>query len=233
MAGAPAPVLVYVPWAEAASATYVNSPMPVPSQLPGSPGRASYTDGFPPQTFESILSGGTGPDGRDMNGVLKDITTNLVAWTGGQRPQFNATFATEYGGYAVGAIVAMANGTGEWINITSGNSNNPDTAAAATSGWVPLNKSGQIVVTATGATTTLTAVQAACNILSIGGAVNTDVVFPPWPGMWLVYNANSGTTTVTAGGAGSFTLSAGYFGIVIVSTGGNIYGTLAQPAFNT
>jgi hypothetical protein len=169
-----------------------------------------------------------------MNGVIKDITTNIVAWGGGQRPQFNSTFASEYGGYAVGAIVAMANGTGEWINTVSGNTNNPDTAAAATSGWFALTRSGQNSISVTGASTILTAVQAACNILSLTGSVGTTVQLPPWPGMWLVYNnITAGSVAIESTGSGSFLLPVGIFTIVIVSQGGNCYGTLSQPSFNT
>lgn len=234
MAGAPAPVNIYIPWAATATPTYVNSPMPINTQLPGNPGRASYADGFPPQTFESILSGGTGPDGRDMNGILKDLTTNIVALTGGQYSQFNSTFAGQYGGYAVGAIVAMANGTGLWVNRVSGNTNNPDTTAA-TSGWVPLAVSGQQSVAMTGGTITLSAVQAACNILIFTGSVSTTVVLPPWGYEATIVNATTGSVTITvvSTGSGSVVIPPGGFSKVVVPTNGNILGVLSQATFNT
>ena len=235
MAGAPSPVPILIPWAALASSTYAQSPMPVPSQLPGNPGRASYTDGFPPQTFESILSGGTGPDGRDMNGVLKDLSTNIVALSGGQYYEFNSTFATDYGGYAVGAIVAMANGLGLWINRVSGNTNNPDTTAAATSGWVPLAVYGQQSIPMVGGNITLTAVQAACNILALTGSVSSTVILPPWAMSWLIINATTGGATVgvQSVGSGSVIIPSGAFTMVLVDSSGNTYGTIQQPTFNT
>jgi hypothetical protein len=235
MAGAPSPVDIYIPWAATATPTYVNSPMPINTQLPSNPGRASYADGFPPQTFESILSGGTGPDGRDMNGICKDITTNIVALSGGQYYEYNSTFAGQYGGYASGAIVAMANGLGLWINRVDSNTNNPDTSPAATSNWIPLAVGGSQSVAMTGGTITLTAVQAACNIIVFTGTVSTTVVLPPWAREFTMVNQTTGSAVVTvqSTGSGSAVVPPGGFSKVVVLSNGNILGVLSQTTFNT
>lgn len=236
MAGPSAPVQILIPWANSASGTFVTSPVPQASQLPGSPGRASYTDGFPPQTFNEADAGGTGPDGRDENGVTKDITSNIVNYTAGLYATFSSAAATFWSGYPAGSILSMANGKGQWINSSgAANSNNPDTSAAATSGWSPLSVSGTQSVALTSGTTTLSAVQAACNLLKLTGTVGSNVVFPPWSRVWTVLNQTTGGVTVTASssGSGSFAIPAGGFCFVCVDASGNVTGTLSAPIFNS
>lgn len=236
MSGPSAPVQILIPWANSATSTYVTSPMPEPSQLPGNPGRASYTDGFPPKTFEQQAAGGTGPDGRDTNGVLKDITTNIVNYTAGLYASFSSAAASTWGGYPAGSVLSMANGRGQWINSSgAANSNNPDTSAAATSGWTPLTVSGTQSVAVTGFTTTLTAVQAACNLLKITGSVGSTIVFPPWSRVWTVLNQTTGSITITAlsTGSGSITIPQGGICFVCVDGSGNITGTISAQQFNS
>ncbi len=236
MSGPSAPVQILIPWADSASATFVTSPMPEASQLPGNPGRASYTDGFPPQTFEEADTGGTGPDGRDANGVLKDVTSNIVNYTAGLYAAFSSTAAAKWGGYPAGSVVSMANGRGQWINSSgAANSNNPDTAAASTSGWSPLTVSGTQSVALTGGTTTLSAVQAACNLLKLTGTIGSSIVFPPWSRVWTVLNQTTGSITITAisTGSGSITIPQGGICFVCVDASGNITGTISAQQFNS
>lgn len=238
MAGAPSPVLIVQAWAKGVSSTYVTSPMPVPSQIPTSPDRASYSTGFPPQTFVQQSAGGVGPDGRDLNGVLEDITSNIAAMTGGQLWTFNSTWATANSGYAVGAIVLMANSTGLWINTVSGNTNNPDTAAAATSGWVPLACQGMGTVSGLDSgTVTLTAVQAAPGFLIFTGTLtaNTTIVLPPWGRVWHVSNQTSGAFELifSSSGSGSAVIpNGGGVAMVAVDASGNTTGLAVAQSFN-
>jgi len=194
MAGAPTPVLILEAFASGAGSTYVTSPIPQASQQPNP--RASYTDGFPPQTVGAT---GTPPDVRDVNGVLKDLSSNIVALTAGQFNQFNAAVATQNGGYAVGAIVVAADGSGWWVNLVNANTNNPDIAAAG-SGWVPLDQYGVAAIAGlTNANVTLTAPQAGKDIVTLAGALtgNVQIIFPPWKSVWLVANNTTGSFTVT------------------------------------
>ena len=194
--GLPSPTLIITPWAGGATSTYRTSPIPTPSQQPNP--RASYTDGFPPQTSGAT---GTPPDIRDFNGALYDATSNILALTAGVDWGFQPALATELAGYPAAAIIATADGSGYWLNASgAANSNNPDTTAAATSGWVPLTQYGLGTVTGLAASNvTLTAPQAAKSIITLAGALtaNVQIIFPTWLKKWLVVNKTTGNFTVT------------------------------------
>lgn len=196
--GAPTPDVIIEPFGTNAAGSDITLPIPVPSQLPGNPGRASFNDGFPSDT---IGAGATAdPYGQDFNGILYMITAYLQALTGGQFWQYNSTWEAANSGYALGAIIAMAAGNGFWINLTAGNTNNPDTTAAATSGWVPLAASGSSSIALSNSNVTLTAVQAATPEIVLTGTLtaNVQVIFPPWVGpRWDVINNTAGAFTVT------------------------------------
>jgi len=195
MPGAPTPPTILAAFGFGAGSSYITTPIPFASQQPNP--RASYTDGFPPQTVGAT---GTPPDVRDVNGIMYSVTANIAAFSAGQFFQFNSSIATQDSGYATGAIVASADLTGLWINQTSGNSNNPDTTAAATSGWTPLARYGLTAVTGlTNANVTLTAPQAAKDIITLAGTLtgNVQIIFPPWEDEWLVANNTTGAFSVT------------------------------------
>lgn len=204
MAGAPTPPLILAGFGFNAGASYIMTPIPFASQQPNP--RASYTDGFPPQTVGNTAT--DPPDVRDFNGILYSATANIAAFSAGQFFEFNSSIATQNSGYAIGAIVVSADDTGLWINQTSGNSNNPDTAPAATSGWAPLARYGLTAVTGlTNANVTLTAQQAAKDIITLAGTLtgNVQIIFPPWEDQWLIANNTTGAFSVTcktASGAG-------------------------------
>lgn len=194
MAGVPAPPLILTGFG--VNSTEIMTPIPQASQQPAP--RASYNDGFPPQTVGVT---GTPPDVRDINGVLFAATANIAALTAGQYSQFNAAVAAQNGGYGIGAIVTAADQSGWWLNTVNGNSNNPDTSTAGSSGWVPLAQSGIATVTGlTNANVTLTAPQAGKGVVTLAGALtgNVQIIFPPWKGVeWLVDNNCTGAFSVT------------------------------------
>ena len=208
MAGSPTPPLIQEAFGSGAGSAYITNPIPVASQISVKAGAASYTDGFPPLTMTSPASGGVNPYGQDVNGILFAATANIAALTGGQQYTFNSTYATANGGYALGAILGMANGAGFWLNQTAGNSNDPDTTAAATSGWVPLASYGVTTVSGlTNANITLSAVQAAMPVITLAGTLtgNVQIIFPTWMRRWLVVNNTTGAyslTCKTASGTG-------------------------------
>lgn len=107
--------------------------IPLPSQIPVTPGAASFNDGFPPLTMTPVSGGGVPPSGLDMNGILfmLSVIDNWMSAGGGF--VFDATFAAAIGGYPKGARVLAADGTGYWLCTTDNNSTNPDTGGA---GWV-------------------------------------------------------------------------------------------------
>ena len=208
MAGSPTPPLIQEAFGSGAGSAYITNPIPVASQISVKAGAASYTDGFPPLTMTSPASGGVNPYGQDVNGILFAATANIAALTGGQQYTFNSTYATANGGYALGAILGMANGAGFWLNQTAGNSNDPDTTAAATSGWVPLASYGVTTVSGlTNANITLSAVQAAMPVITLAGTLtgNVQIIFPTWTKRWQVVNNTTGAfsvTCITAAGTG-------------------------------
>ena len=196
----PTPPLIVIGFGSGAGPDYIQNPIPVASQIPTNPGRASYTDGFPPQTMTPESLGGTAMLGPDLNGVLEAVSANIAALTGGQWYPFNATWASTNAGYAVGAIVSMANGTGVWINLTAGNTNNPDTFSPASgSGWAPLSAFGSTSAVTTGGASVLPAAVVASDFIVVGGTLtsNAQLVFPTWVKSWTIFNLTTGAFSLT------------------------------------
>lgn len=228
MPGVATPPIIVEGFGVNAGASYINT-IPVSSQIGTNPGYASYNDGFVPLNATPIASGGIPPRIEDMNGVLFAATQNIAAWIGGQYWPFSSTFATQNGGYALNAIVAMSNGTGFWLNTVSGNSNNPDTTAAASSGWVPLVGYGEAQITGlTNANVTLTSVQAAASIIVFSGTLtgNVQIIFPTWTRRWTVFNGTTGAFTLsckTASGGGVSIPQGGWsYPVDLIGDGTNI-----------
>ena len=128
------PPLVAIPFANSAGGSYIRN-VPVPSQIGVTAGRASFTDGFTPDTFTSLSGGGAYVSGEDVNGILNHVT-KWTRWVSAGGPAvYNPTFAANLGGYPKGAVVASAlmNGT-EWFNTVDGNVTDPDGGSPV--GWV-------------------------------------------------------------------------------------------------
>jgi hypothetical protein len=128
------PTKLVLPFA-GGSSTYRRS-VPVPSQIPITPGAASWTDGFPPLTRTPVTSGGVPPSGLDMNGALFEMSAVDRWFNAGAGFPFDSVFAADadIGGYPKGARVLRADGLGYWLSIIDDNSNDPDAGGA---GWVP------------------------------------------------------------------------------------------------
>lgn len=104
------------------------------------PNSATYQVGFPPVTMQSIASNGMPPKGSDLNGVLYDITDNLVFLTQGGGYGFDSAYATSIGGYPLNARLRLTNG--DIVKSTiDGNVNDPNVNMT---GWVKTNSAGQI-----------------------------------------------------------------------------------------
>lgn len=89
------------------------------------PNSATYQVGFPPVTMQSIASNGMPPKGSDLNGVLYDITDNLVFLTQGGGYGFDSAYATSIGGYPLNARLRLTNG--DIVKSTvDGNTNDPN-----------------------------------------------------------------------------------------------------------
>lgn len=104
----------------------------VPDASPGTPetaGRASYDVGFPSATMIPIASGGTPPHGQDMNGVLYDVTANLLYLQRGNAYRFSQRVAGA-GGYPKGALVKPDDAAtpGFFLSVIDANASDPNTA---------------------------------------------------------------------------------------------------------
>src|SRR5690606_14679104 len=114
MAGQPTPPTLVEPFANGAAPEFIEYPIPATTV---DPGRASLELGFPPQTMQPVIAGGTPPYGQDINGILRMATAHLCAISAGQLYQYNSDLATAMGGYAAGAVLGMSDGSGVWLNI--------------------------------------------------------------------------------------------------------------------
>lgn len=195
------------------------------------PGAASFDKGFPVATMTNPASGGVPPFGQDFNGIFEQITDVLTFLNLGQAFPFSSAVATDISGYPPGAVVQSSRtdfpGTGFWLNITAGNTTDPDGGSAA--GWVPVNNYGKTSVTLTGSDVTLTPQQYARYIIVLSGALtaNVNLVLPALQLSWLIVNTCTGAHTVTAktpSGTG-VTVPAGGFASPtgVYSEGTNIY----------
>jgi hypothetical protein len=198
------PIKIPVPFGYAAGAGEITTPIPAASQIGIVNGRASLHDGFPPDTFIPISTGGVPPFGADFNGILNEITS-ITQWqqAGGFFP-YDSTFSTAISGYPVGAIIQAANYQGFWLNTTNGNTTNPDTGGA---GWTSLVFEGLQAITVTTANVTVTQLQSAYPILVISGALTgaRSLILPAVVGQWIVQNNTTGAfalTVKTAAGTG-------------------------------
>ncbi|MFM0141721.1 hypothetical protein [Paraburkholderia sp. RL18-085-BIA-A] len=129
------PVKFPLPFAADAQSGYIR-PIPTQSQILTSPGAASLTDGFPPLTFIPEGAGGTPPFGKDMNGILNQITA-WIQWANAGGPvTYDAAFSASIGGYPKGAYLTSASGGSWWVSIVDNNTTNPDAGGA---GWAPFS----------------------------------------------------------------------------------------------
>lgn len=124
-----------IKWAADATSDYVRN-IPEDSQVSIEAGAASLQTGFPPLNFTPIPAGGVPPFGKDMNGILRQIT-QWAQWQAAGGPiKWDSTFATDIGGYPAGAIVASNLVAGnQFISTADDNLTDPDSSSSA--GWAP------------------------------------------------------------------------------------------------
>lgn len=220
---APPPVIPE-PFAQNAGPDFIQNPIP---ETTGSAGRASYDQGWPAQTMQPVVAGGVPPWGQDFNGLMFAVTAQLYFLQSGQRWPFNADVATAIGGYPFGAIVAMADGTGEWISTGDANSGNPDTGAPF---WAPISSYGNAVIPVTAGAVTVANSDAKKPFIVFTGTLsgNVAVTLPAYAKEWLLVNATTGAFNLTAnaGGGLSVNVPQGGFGSPLGVYGigdGNLY----------
>jgi hypothetical protein len=153
------------------------------------------------------VGGGLPPFGQDFNGIMLTLSQHIYALQAGQPYLFSATFTGSISGYAAGAILGMADGSGLWLNISGGNETNPDNDSTAAN-WVPAVSYGLSTLTGlTGGTVTVAPSKWRKGIIELAGALtsNLTVILPPNVQQWLIVNNTTGafsTTVQTATGTG-------------------------------
>lgn len=96
-------------------------------------GKASMYSGFPAETMTSGINS-VPPRGRDMNGILHQLSSHQVYLNAGGLYRFDANHATDIGGYAAGAVLLLDDGLSAVISLQDGNNNNPNDNMT---GWAP------------------------------------------------------------------------------------------------
>ncbi|WP_304674141.1 phage tail protein [Neisseria blantyrii] len=87
---------------------------------------ATYADGFPSITMTPISTGGKPPSGKDMNGVLYEISAHTVWQNQGGRYRFDQAFCDAVGGYPKGAVLINDTLDTEYISLVDANTHNPN-----------------------------------------------------------------------------------------------------------
>ena len=87
---------------------------------------ATYAEGFPSITMTPISVGGKPPSGKDMNGVLYEISAHTVWQNQGGRYRFDQAFCDAIGGYPKGAVLISDTLDTEYISLADANTHNPN-----------------------------------------------------------------------------------------------------------
>lgn len=113
----PQPKLLSKPWA---SDGLKNN---IPAERNGGLAQeaATYAEGFPNITMTPISVGGKPPSGKDMNGVLYEISAHTVWQNQGGRYRFDQSFCDTIGGYPKGAVLLNDKGDAEYISMVEQN----------------------------------------------------------------------------------------------------------------
>lgn len=224
------PTLIAVPFASGAGAGYRNT-IPVPSQIPTTPGAASFTDGFPPVTFQPIASGGVPPYGADVNGILYALSFANRWEQAGGRYYYDSAFSTAIAGYPKGAILNRSDNLGAWINTQDGNTTDPDSAGAFS--WLPMraNAVAISIAVSAGANGT-TRNQLGSQVIVCTGSIASaaTLILPLIAGsVYVVRNNTTGAGTLTiigtTGSGVTIPQTVGYF---VYTDGVNFYGSSAD-----
>lgn len=94
---------------------------------------ATYTKGFPAVTMTPIAVGGQPPSGKDMNGILYELSSHIAYINKGGSYKFDADFCEEIGGYDIGCVLQSDDSLILYVNTLPNNKTNPNTSNSR--GW--------------------------------------------------------------------------------------------------
>ena len=100
---------------------------------------ATYTKGFPAVTMTPIAVGGQPPSGKDMNGILYELSSHIAYINKGGSYKFDADFCEEIGGYDIGCVLQSDDSLSLYVNTLPNNKTNPNTSNSR--GWKVLASS--------------------------------------------------------------------------------------------
>ena len=191
--------------------------------------KASYSIGFPSVTMTPKSAGGLPPFGRDMNGILYDITAEIQYRQAGGRYPFDSAFSTAIGGYSKGAVVQRADLLGSWVSQSNNNTTSPENSSTS---WQPEGASSYSF-TVSNSNVTLTNAQAAHPVLIVSGTLTANVVvtLPKFRKNWTVVDrTNHGTYSLSFKTSNGTGVSLSLPTEQLVCDGTNILRVGADPA---
>lgn len=123
-----------IPFASGAGSSYIRAipkdhVAPTTTDAP-----ASLHDGFPPETFTPLGSGGVPVSGADMNGILNQLSAWQRWLQAGVPAVYDATFSTAIGGYPIRTVLASTTPGKFWQSTAENNATDPDGGSPAN--WV-------------------------------------------------------------------------------------------------
>lgn len=128
------PDLIPVPFAQDGD----KNPIPLDRIISDPAYRATWLEGFPPDTRIPEEVGGEAPDGLDFNGLFNVISQAVVFLQKGNAYQFDASLAP----YPIGALVRSNDNLTTYQSTIAGNSNDPNSNMT---GWRVYNSSDFLV----------------------------------------------------------------------------------------
>ena len=108
----------------------LKNDIPAARQAGAAQEAATYSEGFPSITMTPLSLGGKPPSGKDMNGVLHDVSAAAVFLNNGNRYRFDAAHCAAIGGYPKGAVLMADTLDGSYISLMDGNRDNPNSGSA-------------------------------------------------------------------------------------------------------
>lgn len=111
------PKLIPVPFANSG----IKDDIPKVKSTSMSDEKASWEAGFPEATMLPVYAGGLPPDGKDFNGVLNQISENIVFQSKGGRYKFDPDYALSIGGYQKGATLQTNDESAEYQSLIDNN----------------------------------------------------------------------------------------------------------------
>ncbi|MEQ5183192.1 hypothetical protein ABN222_01530 [Providencia alcalifaciens] len=97
--------------------------------------QATWDQGFGQITMLPVAAGGLPPKGQDFNGIINQISENIVYQSQGGRFKFSPEYAESIGGYPKGAILQSDDEKKEYQSLIDNNKVNFNTTSNISASW--------------------------------------------------------------------------------------------------